>query len=790
MVFATLCLAALGFAYARWFLHTPWWSVAIATLGGALFGAIVATVPGQLLTFLRLHWLDFLIGHSEAVLAGALHKARDQIQKRLKDDGDSAELRALMGVSYLLAEEDGPAAEELRAALTAAEGSTAPAVCNNLGVAYALSGRTAPAAATFVQAAQSGSEEAVFNLANLYHLDGATVETKAAALLSDCDSALAHNNRGVYALHRGDLQTARDSLVRALETNPGYASAKSNLALVDFREGDVGRALDGAATAAALAPLSTKAQLNLGVLLLITGNLQAGRDTLRRAAALSPGVDRVHVALGLAYLAYREWDAALRQFREAISLNDRNLAAWHNAALTHFEVREFGAALADQKTALELGRDRASVHINMGCYYWETGERKQAAECFAQALKVQPDNSEAARNYALALTFSDRADEGVQILEHLQKERPQDAAVLFGLGLARLIAALSNYGPDMHPRDRQIMYTELYKAFRLFEAAQNRSEKPSAEITVNLALYHYLRMEYEEAEQHFEAALRVLGDRPEIHFALGCTHADHATHLRKEHDAPVDGLPPEARDHLRAAMRAFKAAYELDPGFNDAICNCGMVAYQLDDFETAVQAFRKLIHQEGSVEAHNALALVHAKRAKTLQTSARAVTLTTDTKRDEMRREALRLLTTAINCFKEAVSRDNRNPILHNNIGLAYLFRNQEDDVQSALAHWQMMRRVGGAWGERQYEIMSGLMEAKEHAKAEYNDTEMALRPLDPRRVAMSVSPVPAGPIFVFDDTYDTSDWAIATDSSLFRRALAQRARITRYRQRKAALQM
>jgi tetratricopeptide (TPR) repeat protein len=394
---------------------------------------------------------------------------------------------------------------------------------------------------------------------------------------------------------------------------------------------------------------------------------------------------------------------------------------------------------------------------------------------------------EAGRNLGLALIRSGRHREAAALLERLLDQNPTDTVLLFGLGAARFIAALEAYRPEMRPQDRQALYSEMYRAFRLFEAALTKEQAPSRELHHNIALYHYIRREFDPAEKRFLEALK-LGEDAQTHFCVGVVRADYAVQLRKEHEAPVEELPPQARDKLRQALQSFEAAVVLAPESCDAVCNLGMAAYQLGEFETSVKAFRRLAHHERSAEAYNALALVHAKRAKWLQLQAKAVSLASEAKRTIMVREARKLLNVATNCFKEAVHRDNRNPILHSNIGLAYLFRNEGDDVQSALAHWQMMRRVGGAWGERQYAILSEMVEAKEHAKAEYNDTELAYRPIDPRGAVLSISPVPAGPIQVFDDCYDETDWQIVSDDPLLQKALARRLRLRALEARRQAL--
>ena len=762
----------------------------VGTLGGALFGFVAAVAPRQLLDFFQRRWLDFRIANRQARLANLVQRAAQEAERALREDPANSERHCTLGTSHLLAGDAEAAVTELEKALLHADAPDEAQVSANLGVALAECQRYEDAARHFAKAATSDGPlgaAAVLNLGLLYRCNGTHTERHARSVVDEGDCPLAHNNRGVYHMRRGDLEEGRAAVERALELRPNYAEARSNLALAEFYQGQPDAALGSAATAAALAPLSAKAHVNLGSFLLLTGNVDAASEALLRATRLAPRSPLAHIGLGLAHLQCDDADGAAPLLRHGTDLAPSNPAAWHNYAIARYRQGDLDAAMRAQQRAADLASDRPSILINLGCYRWEAGDVSGATSNLRTVLELEPDNVEAGRNLGLAMIHAGQYDAAAELFQRLHDHNPVDAALLLGLGVARFISALQDYRPDMHPRDRQIMYTKLYAAFRLFEEALGTENAPRPALLYNMALYHYIRREYEDAEKRLTEAME-FGEDASLLYTLGVVRAEHAVHLRKTHEVAAGELPPPAREKLREAMRDFEKAADLDPDDCDVLCNLGMTAYQLDAFEICARAFRRLSHQERSAEAYNALALVHAKRAKTLQVQARTVTLATETKRASFDREARRLLSTGINCFKEAVQRDNRNPILHSNIGLAYLFRNEADDVRSALAHWQMMRRVGGAWGERQYEILSSLVEAKEQAKAEYNDTEMAFRPIDFRQAARGLSPVPAEVIHVFDDSYDECDWQLVTEDEHIQGALAEVQRLQHLYERRRAL--
>jgi tetratricopeptide (TPR) repeat protein len=790
---AVLIGGALGFAYCRFGLRvTSMDAQLVGTAGGAVFGFVLALAPWQLLDFFRRRWLSFRIANRRAHFADFVQRARRNAERRLARDPTDPESSTTLGVCHLLVGDAEGALPPLEGALAQADEGRSAGVSVNLGVALAECSRYEDAARHLARAAANGAraaEAALLNLGRLYALDGVHTEREAEETVAQADCALAHNNRGLYYLRSGDLARGRASLERALELDPNYGDAKSNLALAEFYEGDANAALSAAAVAAAFEPFSAKAQINLGSLLLIAGNVAAGGEALARAARLAPRSSLAQTALGVAHLQAGDVEGAASLLATATELDEANAAAWHDRALACSRREDLEGAVRAQERAVELAPDRPSTRINLGCFRWALGDFGGAVTEFKAVYEAEPDSTDAGRNLGLAMIVAGQHREAAQLFERLHEQAPADTALALGLGAARFLCALENYSPDMHPRDRQVMYTRLYHAFRLFEGALQAAGAPKRELLFNMGLYHYVRREYEQAEARLTASAK-FGEDHELLFALGMVHADHAVHLRKAHEAEVGQLPPQARDKLREALQAFRRAAEMAPDEPDLLCNLGMAAYQLDEYDTCVRAFRSLAHHERSAEAYNALALVHAKRAKALQLQARIATLATDAKRASMQREARRLLSTAINCFKEAVHRDNRNPVLHSNIGLAYLFRNEEDDVRSALAHWQMMRTVGGAWGERQYEILSDLVESKEHAKAEYNDTEMAYRPVDLRRAVRCLTPVSADVIHVFDDCYHEREWQLVTDDPLIRKAVIERDRVRRLSHRQRALSL
>src|SRR4030095_2292408 len=119
---------------------------------------------------------------------------------------------------------------------------------NALAIAYARSGRTKEALATFER-----------------------------ALKIDERNSMIHENIGALRLERGDLKGARGAFERAIAVKPESGQGHAGLAMIAFRNGDLPRAIEEWKRAVALDPTNYDALYNLGRQLARTGQPTAAR---------------------------------------------------------------------------------------------------------------------------------------------------------------------------------------------------------------------------------------------------------------------------------------------------------------------------------------------------------------------------------------------------------------------------------------------------------------------------------------------------------------------------------
>ncbi len=102
------------------------------------------------------------------------------------------------------------------------------------------------------------------------------------------DEALKLNNEGVALLDQRKSSEARDTFIKALQKNPGFAPAHVNLADLDASQGRYADALDHARAALRAAPKTALYEYNLGIILSHMGRKDEALEHLDRATKLDP----------------------------------------------------------------------------------------------------------------------------------------------------------------------------------------------------------------------------------------------------------------------------------------------------------------------------------------------------------------------------------------------------------------------------------------------------------------------------------------------------------------------
>ena len=183
-------------------------------------------------------------------------------------------------------------------------------------------------------------------------------------------------------------------------------------------------------------------------------------------------------------------------------------------------------------------------------------------------------------------------------------------------------------------------------------------------------------------------------------------------------------------------------------------------------------------------EANNNIALVYAQQGHEAHRRVEQSHWLPEVRRKSLMDEAQRMLSRAIHYFYEALRTEALNAVLHCNVGLAYMLRNQRHDIERAMDHWQQMRETGGAWAAQQFRSMMEVVDSKESAKVGFMDSELEMHPIEVTEAIIGLPPLLGEVGYVVLPVMDDSQWQLEAVDSRVQAALELRDRLARATQR------
>lgn len=213
----------------------------------------------------------------------------------------------------------------------------------------------------------------------------------AARRLAPQDSRVARL-AGQMALRDGAIDTAANELNEAVRLAPADAEARKLRAELRQRQGDPEGATRDAAEAVFLNPRDPDAKALLGVLLLQIGRAAEAIACLREAISEQPRDPAFREMLATAQVAAGDPDAALETLQDGIAAVPASVVL-RNAAILHcIRWRDFAAAERLSEAARAAGIADASTFGLRGHALSSLGRHSDAAEAYADALKLAPDD--------------------------------------------------------------------------------------------------------------------------------------------------------------------------------------------------------------------------------------------------------------------------------------------------------------------------------------------------------------------------------------------------------------
>lgn len=227
--------------------------------------------------------------------------------------------------------------------------------------------------------------------------------------------------------------------------------------------------------------------------------------------------------------------------------------------------------------ALRINPNDASAHNNLGIAYQSLGKLDLAIEAHKEALKINPNSAQAHGNLGIAYQREGEHDLAIEELKEVLRITPYDTKAHGNLGAAYLSQGKLD-----------LAVKEFKEALRL---------KPNSfRVHCNLGIAYNGQEEFELAINEYKQALGINPNSAEVHYNLGNIYKNQGKgDLCFQAIRGHLGLPQQGPERLNSAIREYEEAIRINPNF--AIAYYGLGDAYLSQFRSqeAIKCFQRFI---------------------------------------------------------------------------------------------------------------------------------------------------------------------------------------------------
>lgn len=161
------------------------------------------------------------------------------------------------------------------------------------------------------------------------------------------------------------------------------------------------------------------------------------------------GKEDMYCNKGSLYYSRKEWDKALECYLGAYDLTAENPDVWIIECIgaTYWQMENYKESSIWFNKALEKEPQSSTAHYGMGLCYQSTDDSYRALHHYFEAIKIQPDFTDAYNNIA-AITINDEGDikKGIEMLNKaLENNTDKTSLTLIYQNLSRVYSKICEY---------------------------------------------------------------------------------------------------------------------------------------------------------------------------------------------------------------------------------------------------------------------------------------------------------------------------------------------------------
>lgn len=308
-------------------------------------------------------------------------------------------VEALLELGRLYTDNRDPEAARVVLERASQEGPDNADVRYLLGQTYLALGRNDAAQAQFQQAvrADRGYVQAHLALAKLYRTEGsaAAAQSYQAALDAGVNDLSTLKEIGAALLAAGANESAADAYRRAIRLDARDADLYYGLAQASSRQGDVGAAQTAAQQALTLRENFPEDQVLLGDIALQRGDRAEALQRYNSAAQQNPGLASAYLGLGRLAAADGNWSVAQGHFSSAVTRDPASAEAQLWLGEARIRLNDMAGAVEAYQKAIDRNPAYPEAHFGMAQALLSAGKPADARDHLARALQLRPRYAEA-----------------------------------------------------------------------------------------------------------------------------------------------------------------------------------------------------------------------------------------------------------------------------------------------------------------------------------------------------------------------------------------------------------
>jgi Flp pilus assembly protein TadD len=221
------------------------------------------------------------------------------------------------------------------------------------------------------------------------------------------NSARAHWKYG-FALHKAErLDEATEEYRIALRLNPNQKEPHFGLGQVLAAKSQLSEARTELEEALRSQPRNGEYHSEYAVVLERLGEKEKSGIEHATAVGLAPESGRNHYEYAMFLFRDGKLDQAIPQFEAAVKYNPKHPEAHYHLGRALYVKGDYQGAKAHYLETARLD-PKAPVHDGLGAVYFRLGQTSEAIVQFKEALRLNPDDTEAAENLRFALSVQER----------------------------------------------------------------------------------------------------------------------------------------------------------------------------------------------------------------------------------------------------------------------------------------------------------------------------------------------------------------------------------------------